>query len=368
MRKLQVDTEIISLREPQDRCTANAEQFGVRWVECPTHRYLPLGWPRRFKRALRLACSDAAHQVVAHDAGIWLPSNRYVAEVASELDVPRVVSPRGMLSEWALNHGSARKKLAWRLHQRRNLESASLLHATADSEADEFRKCGLRNPIAIVPNGVDLPPVRNNTGAPTAERTALFLSRIHPKKGLLDLVNAWAAVQPINWRLRIVGDDEGGHRSLVASAVDEQGIGEQVEFLGPVADAEKWDLYAKADLFVLPSYSENFGIVVAEALAAGVPVITTRATPWGELVSTRSGWWIDTGAESLAAALGEATQKSDAERRAMGERGRNLVESRYSWGAAAEKMLACYLWLLGEAERPHCVQLRLLAAGVPPGG
>ncbi len=358
VREKGVSTEIISLRERRDRAEiSEAPNSGVRWVECSTHRYFPVGWPGHFKQQLRIALNQRPHSIL-HDAGIWLPSNRCVAQVARELRVPRVVSPRGMLSEWALNHGSVWKKLAWRVYQKRDLESASLLHATAESEAAEFRQCGLRPPIAVVPNGVDVPPaIRRQTGEERRERVALFLSRLHPKKGLLDLVEAWAAVRPKGWRLVIAGDDEGGHRATVERAAAERGIGDRIDFLGAVADADKWDLYAKADLFVLPSYSENFGIVVAEALAAGVPVITTRATPWKEIQELRCGWWVDTGAASLATALRHATGKSDEERREMGERGRELMESKYSWDVAAEKMIACYHWILGKQEKPEWVQL-----------
>lgn len=334
----------------------SAEQ-GIRWVRCSTHRYLPVGWPHRFKRELVSAIDDHEN-VILHDAGIWLPSNRYVAAVARKLGIPRMVSPRGMLSDWALNHSGWRKKVVWRLHQKRDLESASMLHATAAEEAEEFRSIGLCRPIAVIPNGVDLPSVDDRARCePRTWRTALFLSRLHPKKGLLDLIAAWAVVQPAGWRLVIAGDDEGGYRRVVEDAVNAAQRENEIEFVGAVADAEKWNLYARADLFILPSYSENFGIVIAEALAAGVPVITTRATPWMELERNDCGWWIEVGTAPLISALHEATSATDGRRRAMGDRGRDLVKMRYSWGLAAEKMLACYRWLLGQEEKPDCVSL-----------
>jgi glycosyltransferase involved in cell wall biosynthesis len=274
------------------------------------------------------------------------------------MEVPRIVSPRGMLSEWALQQGSARKRAIWWLYLKRDLDSASLLHATAHSEASDFRNCGLTAPIAVLPNGVNLPPQLDRRDLRSRpERVALFLSRLHPKKGLLDLIEAWSVLRPPNWRLVIAGDDEGGHRAVVEKTAAQRGVRDLIDFVGPVGDAAKWDLYATAELFILPSYSENFGIVVAEALAAGVPVITTRATPWKELQDIGCGWWIDTGAASLTSALREGIQASDETRVAMGKRGRELVETRYSWASAAEKMLACYRWLLGQQEKPECVNL-----------
>jgi glycosyltransferase involved in cell wall biosynthesis len=108
-------------------------------------------------------------------------------------------------------------------------------------------------------------------------------------------------------------------------------------------------------LFVLPSHSENFGIVVAEALASGVPVITTRATPWEELVTHRCGWWTENGPEPLAAALRDALSRTDEERREMGRRGRQLVDQKYSWPGIAAQVHAVYRWMLGEGEKPECV-------------
>ena len=138
----------------------------------------------------------------------------------------------------------------------------------------------------------------------------------------------------------------------------EAGVESEFSFAGPVQEARKWDFFARADLFVLPSFSENFGLVVGEALAAGVPAITTRGTPWQELVTQRCGWWVDVGVEPLAAALREAVACSDAERAEMGRRGRRLVEEKYAWPAVARQMKAFYEWVLGGGPTPGCVQAR----------
>lgn len=131
--------------------------------------------------------------------------------------------------------------------------------------------------------------------------------------------------------------------------------GVPVEWVGEVDEMAKWDLYGSADLFVLPTFSENFGIVVAEALASGVPVVTTTAAPWGALAEHRCGWWVDVGVEPLAEALREATALSDAARHTMGRRGRALVEERYSWAHVAEQMRTAYGWVTGNGDRPECV-------------
>lgn len=290
-----------------------------------------------------------------HDHGIWLPANHRVARIASRSGTPRVVSVRGMLEPWARNHGRWKKRLAWHLYQRRDLVTAALIHVTCEREAGSVRWAGLRNPLAVIPNGTvipDLLPPR----PPGGRRQALFLSRIHPKKGLPMLLEAWDRFRPEEWDLVIAGPDEHGHRRELEATVGEWGMAGEVRFTGPVTDAEKWFLYRGADLFVLPTHSENFGIVVAEALAAGVPVITTEGAPWKELATERCGWWTEIGAEPLEEALREAVALSDAERVAMGRRGRTLVQERYGWPKVAERMRDVYAWVLGGGAPPSCVR------------
>jgi glycosyltransferase involved in cell wall biosynthesis len=264
-----------------------------------------------------------------------------------------------MLTPWALRHKGWKKRLAWWLYQKRDLQRAQVLHATSDTELAVFRDAGLSQPVAVVPNGVDLPPECESRCVRTSgqQRTVLFLGRIHPVKGLLDWVEAWARMRPAGWRAVVAGPDEGGHRAEVEAAVRGHGLERDFKFIGPVSPAERWAMYRSADVFVLPSRSENFGNVVAEALACGVPVITTRATPWPELESHRCGWWVEANAPALAEALRKATACNDAERIEMGARGRELVRARYTWPAVAERMLAVYRWMLGECPRPEWVRV-----------
>ncbi len=132
-------------------------------------------------------------------------------------------------------------------------------------------------------------------------KIALFLSRLHPGKGLMDLVGAWQRVRPEGWKMRVIGPDVCGHKAEVMAAVRDAKLESMFEFAGELNDDEKWQEYVDADLFIHPTHSENFGISVAEALAAGVPVITTKGAPWEELMeeSGRCGWWVDIGVEGL---------------------------------------------------------------------
>ena len=303
-----------------------------------------------------LADALAVRPAIVHDHGLWLPSNHIAAVLSGRHRAPRVVSARGMISDWALAQAALKKRAAWWLYQRRDLTTAALLHATSDAEVAEARRLHVGVPIALIPNGVEIPPLGtlpDRSSAPV--RRALFLSRVHPKKGLLHLVEAWANVAPDGWELVIAGPDEDGHQSEIEHAAVERGVRDRIAFAGPVDDEAKWDLYRSADVFVLPTHSENFGIVVAEALAAEVPVLTTTGAPWRELETHACGWWTEIGAAPIAEALREATNLSRGQLREMGVRGRALVEGRYSWDRAAEQMMEVYGWLLGSRPRPGFV-------------
>jgi len=297
---------------------------------------------------------------VIHDHGLWLQTNRDASLVARDLGVPLVAAPRGTLEPWPRRQKKWKKQLAWRLYQRRTLERAGLLHATSTMEACSFRQLGLEHPIAVLPNAVD--PEDFSFAPSSGSKEVLFLSRFHPKKGLLNLVRAWSDVRPRGWIVRLAGPDEGEHRSEVEAAVRRYGLDEEFEFSGPVYGEVKARLLARADLFVLPTKSENFGIVVAEALASGTPVITTRAAPWSDLEDHGCGWWVEVGVKPLARALEEATGRASDELSEMGRRGRRLVERRYNWAQVARQTLEVYRWLSGNRTRPDCV----VPAGVEP--
>jgi len=297
---------------------------------------------------------------IVHLHGLWSFALHRCAAICRRWHVPYVIAPRGMLEPWSLRQKWLKKRIARWLYQDRDLKCAAALHATAESEAEQFRKLGFKNPIIVSPNGVNVPAIplsslvlRPTSPCGNALRRVLFVSRMHPKKGVLELVEAWNTIkhQTLNikhqtWMCELVytvnGDFEREYEAKVKARVKELGLEDQFVFTGALNDDEKWKAYGRADLFVLPTYSENFGIVVAEALWAGVPVITTKGTPWHELEEHQCGWWIDTGVEPLVKALEAAMALSDVERREMGERGRKLVEKKYTWDAVVKAMVKGY--------------------------
>jgi glycosyltransferase involved in cell wall biosynthesis len=336
---------------------------------------------------------------LVHIHALWDPFLHQFARWARQKRFPLVYSPHGMLTPWALSQKRVKKALALATYQYWDLRLAAMLHATAESEIDDIRRLGLRQPVVVAPLGVNIP-----FGTPRARRNnpriALFVSRVHPKKGLLNLVDAWARVNPHGWKMVIAGPDQDGHAAEVMARARAAGIDQDFEMMGPVYGKEKNDHYAKADLFVLPTYSENFGVVVVEALAQGCPVITTKGTPWQELqgrpasskvlkcesavvgevggrksevggeatsafslqpsaltANGRCGWWIDIGVEPLADALREAMSLTDEERHQLGLNGRRLVEAKYTWPAIADQMKRTYEWVLQGGEKPECVRV-----------
>lgn len=315
-----------------------------------------------FLRAVTDVLGRAVESSVIHDHGIWAPTNISSWKAARSRSIPYILSPRGMLEPWALEFKARKKKLAWMLYQQRIVASAAALVATSAQECENVKRLFPKLPVAIIPNGVNLPNMDDvqRKGQRTASGgTVLFLSRIHPKKNLMGLLQAWPLLPTEvsnGWRLVIAGPDEGGHAQEVASSVHQLGLQDSVELIGAVGEKEKAAVFQSADVFVLPSFSENFGVAVAEALAYGLPVIATTGTPWGELPGRGCGWWVDPDPESLAGALAQAMRSTCEQRRAMGEIGRAFAQERFSWDGIGASTIVLYEWVLGRSSmRPDFV-------------
>jgi glycosyltransferase involved in cell wall biosynthesis len=287
---------------------------------------------------------------LVHDNGLWSPAHIAATAAARRLALPLVISPHGMLEPWALAWHGRRKRLALATYERRFLAEVSGLLATAPSEAAAIRALVPGPPIATIANGVACPPdVPDRRDHDTPQpRTLLFLSRLHPKKNLPGLVAAFASIAAAfpDWTLVMAGPDEGGHAAVLAATIARLDMSRRIDLRGAVAEADKAALFAACDLFVLPSFSENFGIVVAEALAAGVPVVASTGTPWAVLADQACGWQAGTEPAALAAVLADAMRLPAAERRAMGKRGHALVKGAFGWDGIAARMRSFYDWLL----------------------
>lgn len=190
---------------------------------------------------------------LVHNHSLWMMPNVYPGAICRASGTPLILSPRGTLSPWAMQNGSFVKKVFWPLAQRPVLESVTCFHATAYSEYEDIRRLGFRQPVAIIPNGIDMPIVHQNE--PETNRTLLFLGRIHPKKGLEMLLPAWKVLQQKfpDWQLKIIGPDNHGHQSKMQALSERLGL-QRIEFCEPRYGKAKTEAYVGADLFVLPTY------------------------------------------------------------------------------------------------------------------
>ena len=327
----------------------------------------PRDWARfpivgdlRRSSGLARALHELAPKVdVIHDHGLWLMPNVDAGRAALLAGKPFIVAPRGMLAPAALAFSRLKKRAIWALLQGKVVRRAACIHATSEQEHDEIRNFGLNNPVAIIPNGIDLPePRARSASGPAAGRIVLSLGRIHPKKGLDRLVRAWATLEAVHpdWRLRIVGPDERGHADeLIALASELKARRVSVE--NSVAGDAKIAAYQEADLFVLPTLNENFAITVAEALAAGTPVIATKGAPWQGLAREGCGWWIDHGVEPLSAALTNAMVMTGEALQVMGAKGRAWMTRDFSWDRVGLDMLKIYRWVSSGGDAPSTVRL-----------
>ena len=311
--------------------------------------------PRMFARLRRAARTSA----IVHWHDVWSLQGAYAALACRGSRCRRVVSPRGSLAPGALAFSKRKKKVMWSLLSERAVAGADCLHATSELEYEELRRFGLRNPVAIVPNGIDVPSVMpERTRSADDSRRLLFLSRLHGKKGVDVLLRAWQQVQGSfpDWELHVTGPDDGGYLPGLMRLAQDLCL-ERVEFTGPKHGEDKTKAYVDSDLFVLPSRSENFGSVVGEALAHRVPVVVTRSTPWSEVETHDCGWWIEGGVSPLVDRLREAMALPRQRLADMGIAGRRWIGSEFRWERVGRDMLETYRWLLGGGAPPPWVML-----------
>lgn len=281
------------------------------------------------------------HPLVFHDHGLWQESNIAVAWVAKQHNIPLIISPHGMLEPWALSHHKLKKSIAWFTYQRNILKSAKYIHVTAQSEQNSIQKLLPSVKFAKIKLGTSITDKKSRHN----KKIALFLSRIHKKKGLEILIDAWKVSSPKGWQLKITGPDEKNYVATIKHKIKALNLDESIQILNPVYDKEKTKLYMESSLFILPSYSENFGLVIVEAMMAGLPVITTDKTPWLDLDERGVGWTISPGVEELSKAITTATSLTQEQRKAMGKTAREWMIREYSWGKYQQEMNSLYFSL-----------------------
>lgn len=269
---------------------------------------------------------------------------------ARKAKIPYAVRPLGQLCRWSMKQRSLIKRIQLALVTRRNLNHAAFLHVTSQLEAHETSELGLFSPCKVLPHGIDLPPqipnarlmLRSRLGLPADRLIVVFMGRFHPKKGVDLLLQACQQNLSLDFDIILAGVGDDAYVMNLKQQTVRLGLQSRVHWYGFVSGEDKWCLLQGSDLFVLPSYSENFGIAVLEAIACGLPVVVSDQVALAEHVQSEDlGRVVPIDVQSIALAIGELIQANDFRSGVKG-RGTKLVCEQFSWSAAARRLIAAY--------------------------
>ena len=266
-----------------------------------------------------------------HLFGVWDPFHIQLFLHAKFNKKKIIISTLGALEPWSLEQKKLKKKIAWYLYQKKILNSCDYIHATSEDEKKHLVELGIKTPIKIIPHGVIIKSIKKIEKKDKLKKEALFFSRIHEKKGILELLNSWSIIKPTNWILKIYGPvSDISYMNKIKKKILELSLEDCVFILDPVFEYDKKeDIFLNSDCFLLPSKSENFGMSIVEALSYGLPVLTTEETPWKILKEINAGKIIKFSQENLTSSLKEITSMNNEELKIMGRRGREFLKENY---------------------------------------
>lgn len=311
-----------------------------------------LGRSPEMLQGLKVAANECE---IMHSNGIWMLPSVYPAIAKRGTKCKLVFCPRGGLSQTALSRSRVKKFLMGHLGgQYMALRNTDMFHAASMKELQEIRNLGYKQPIALVPNGIDVPQVEHRPFE-ASKRKIAFFGRIHKTKAVDHLVAAWGNVAEKfpEWSLVIAGPDRGAV-PMLKEMITIRNI-PRVSFVGELHGIDKYKFLASVDLYVLPSLTENFGITIAEALACGTPVIASHGCPWERLDEKGCGWWIELGEESLTNQLEKSLAEEPETLKQMGMRGISWMRSEYMWDGIGLKMKSAYEWICNGGTKPDFV-------------
>lgn len=311
-----------------------------------------------FSPDMSRAFATAARSVdIIHANSIWQFPSVYPSWAVKHSKCKFVLGPRGTLSQWALNRSRIKKFFFGHLFQYPAMRRVDMFVASCLEEAEDIRRLGYKQPIAIIPNGVDMP---ETCQAPSLSRRRMFfLSRIHPKKNVEMLINCWSQLEMDfpDWDLSIVGPDKNNaYADKMKKLVAELNC-KRITFEGELKGSDRDKFIMDSECEVLPTHSENFGMVVAEALACGRPVLCSKGAPWSGLIDNHCGWWVEASQTEFLGAMSDVMSQSREMLLSMGANGRLWMAKEYDWVAIGAKMKTAYAWLLGEGDRPEWVMV-----------
>ncbi len=359
LEELDVKNTLLSIKYHENESNEVIKKSGLNWLSF-SYDYVK---KTRYSKALKACLLDVVKNekdILLHTHNLWNYIPYLAFQKKKKYNIPLIATIRG-----SIFLDKIQKKLAWYLFQKKMLNSCNVIHVTKKNDVKELKNMGIESDIAYIPNGINLEefedmPTKNfsKKNLDLEDRKyILFLGRVHPSKGLDYLVNSWIRLSSKyqNWNLLIVGPiyDEQ-YKNKILSKIKSFGLQERVHFKGMLKGEFKVDALNASDLFVLPSYSENFGMSIAEAMAAKLPVITTRGAPWQEIEEYDAGWWVELSQENIDNALAEALAGGEGKLKQKGLNGFELIQ-KYEWKYQAKKMKQVYEWVLGKEKRPEFV-------------
>lgn len=299
---------------------------------------------------------------VIHCHGIWAYHTRAAWIGSKRLRKPIVLSPRGMLHPEALRVSTWKKRLLGAVFEWKFLDRCNCFHALNYKEAAYIRELGYRQPICVVPNGVNLPKLQNRSSTGKLKRL-LFLGRLHPIKNIPELIRAWGMLiqevgkENVPWLLTIAGWEDGNYEAKWQDLAQNCGCADRIEWVGPLFGQAKEEMLQSADAFVLPSLSEGHPMSVVEAWSYALPVLMTPECNLADGYAASAAIEISKDAAGIFEGLSKLVGMSDSELREIGKNGRRLVENRYTWEIQVRQLDSVYKWLLGEGEKPDCIEI-----------
>ena len=345
-----IEADILTLMPRDDSDKIIADDSFIKAL--PNDARTPLVYSSNFRRYL----SSHIGYDLYHANGLWTCPTHFTAEIAKKQNKPCVIAPHGMLYPQALQVSAWKKKIVSTVFQRKDLETASCLQATCMAELEHIRAFGLNNPVAVIPNGLVIDDSLEIRKTSNSVRRFAFVGRLNRIKDVDLLLSAWSKLgdKTRNCELLIIGDGDTAYKKELEEFATANKLN-NVRFLGFIMGKDLQKLVHSIDFQILPSKSENFGMVVPEALIQGVPVIASKGTPWSDLETFDCGWWVDNDIDTLISTLLIAINLSEQDRLGMGERGRTLVLRHYSIKSVSLRMKQLYEWLVYKNIKPEYV-------------
>tara|TARA_B110000238_G_C16112281_1_gene433227 strand:+ start:907 stop:2058 length:1152 start_codon:yes stop_codon:yes gene_type:complete len=297
---------------------------------------------------------------ILHQHGIWMPVSLLSKKLKKQTNIKKVLQPHGFLMPYSRNLSKIKKDFIFSIYERSNIESSDVLLACAKNEALVLKNLFPNKNIAIIPNGIcnEFFNAKNRTQHSNRKKRMLFLSQITPVKGIeriIRSINDIGVEKFSDWEFLIAGYEDVQYKRVLEKMISDFELKEVVKFIGPKFGLDKIKIFDNSDVFLLPSYSENFGIVVAEALSRGIPVLTTKGTPWDELESNNCGFWVDNTEQGIKKGILQILRLSEKDLKEMGHRGKNLIREKYLWSKCSQKNIELYKWMANGGQRPSFI-------------